>query len=80
MDLIGGRLTGGSEFGHYVGRREPGLNLVAHEVHIGGNMGEVASVAFAKVVYRLVGGGEGNAVFGAFAMAGEEPFAPAALF
>lgn len=65
---------------HYVGGREAGLELVAHEVHVGGHMGEEAPVALAEVVDRFVGGGACNAVFGAFAVAGEEPFAFAALF
>ena len=67
------------EEGHDVCGGTLGVEFGFHEVHVGGNVGEVASIAFAEVVDRFALGGAGYAVFGTFAMAGEEPATLSAL-
>ena len=77
---FGGGRRGLQAGGHDVGGGAAGFQLVGHEVHVGGHVREVAAVALAEVVQAgLAVGGDGEAVFRAFAVAGEEVAAVTAL-
>ena len=65
---------------HHVGWRTLGQQLALHEVHVGGHVGKETVIPLAEVIEPgFAGGRMTEAVLGAFAVAGKEKLALAAL-